>query len=66
MNLRFVSKNKYKTEEIKKLLVVPENILPQEDIKKVERKLNSEIKKTLTSKDKLVISNYKDKKYDHL
>lgn len=34
--------------------IVPENITPQEDIKKVERKLNSETKKTLTSKDKLI------------
>ncbi len=33
--------------------IIPENILPQEDIKKVERKLNSETKKTLKSKDTL-------------
>ena len=31
--------------------IIPENVLPQEDIKKVERKLNSETKKTLKSKD---------------
>ncbi|MGB7401991.1 MAG: DNA damage-inducible protein D [Arcobacter sp.] len=41
--------------------IVPENITPQEDIKKVERKLNSETKKTLNSKDKLVISNDEEK-----
>lgn len=33
--------------------ITPENVKPQEDIKKVQRKLNSEQKKTLTSKDKL-------------
>jgi len=33
--------------------IVPENILPQVDIKKVERKLNSETNKVLKSKDKL-------------
>lgn len=37
--------------------IVPENIIPQEDIKKVERKLNSETKKTLNSKEKLTTSN---------
>lgn len=37
--------------------IVPENITPQEDIKKVERKLNSETKKTLNSKEKLTTSN---------
>ena len=36
--------------------IIPENILPQEDIKKVERKLNNEMNKTLKSKDKLSIS----------
>lgn len=33
--------------------IVPENVKPEEDIKKVERKLASEKKKTLDSKDKL-------------
>ena len=33
--------------------IVPENVKPEEDIKKVERKLASEKKKTLGSKDKL-------------
>ena len=33
--------------------IVPENILPQEDIKKVERKLNTQNKKALTSSDTL-------------
>jgi DNA-damage-inducible protein D len=33
--------------------IVPENILPQEDIKKVERKLNTQNKKTLASSDTL-------------
>jgi len=37
--------------------IVPENVSPQEDIKKVERKLNSETKKTLNSKEKLTTSN---------
>ncbi len=37
--------------------IVPENITPQEDIKKVERKLNSETKKTLNSKERLTSSN---------
>jgi len=37
--------------------IVPENVVPQEDIKKVERKLNSETKKTLNSKDKIVFNN---------
>lgn len=36
--------------------IVPENVSPQEDIKKVERKLNSETKKTLNSKEKLTTS----------
>ena len=36
--------------------IVPENVKPQEDIQKVERKLNSETKKVLKSKDKLNIS----------
>ncbi len=33
--------------------IVPEKVKPEEDIKKIERKLNSEAKKTLQSKDKL-------------
>lgn len=33
--------------------IIPENVKPQEDIQKVERKLNSETKKILKSKDKL-------------
>lgn len=33
--------------------IVPENILPQEDIKKVERKLNTQNKKALTTNDTL-------------
>lgn len=33
--------------------ITPENVKPSEDIKKVERKLNSETKKALKSKDKL-------------
>jgi len=33
--------------------ITPENVKPEEDIKKVERKLNSEKKKTLDSKDSL-------------
>lgn len=33
--------------------IIPENISPQEDIKKIERKLNSETNKVLKSKDKL-------------
>jgi DNA-damage-inducible protein D len=36
--------------------IVPENVKPQEDIQKVERKLNSDTKKILKSKDKLNIS----------
>lgn len=36
--------------------IIPENVKPQEDIQKVERKLNSETKKVLKSKDKLNIS----------
>ena len=33
--------------------ITPEDIKPQEDIKKVERKLNSEKKKALDGKDSL-------------
>ncbi len=33
--------------------IIPENVKPQEDIQKIERKLNSETKKILKSKDKL-------------
>lgn len=33
--------------------IIPENIKPEEDIKKIERKLTSDIKKTLPSKDSL-------------
>ena len=33
--------------------IVPEKIAPEEDIKKVERKIKSEEKKTLNSKDSL-------------
>lgn len=36
--------------------IVPENVKPQEDIKKVERKLNSETRKTLNTKDRLINS----------
>jgi DNA-damage-inducible protein D len=39
--------------------IIPENILPQEDIKKIERKLNSETNKTLKNKDKLIITEVK-------
>jgi DNA-damage-inducible protein D len=42
--------------------IIPENITPQEDIKKVERKLNSETKQTLNSKDKLIVSDNNNKK----
>lgn len=35
--------------------IVPENIAPNEDIKKVERKLNNDMNKTIKSKDKLNI-----------
>jgi DNA-damage-inducible protein D len=33
--------------------IVPENVTPNEDVKKIERKLNSESKKALKTKDKL-------------
>jgi DNA-damage-inducible protein D len=33
--------------------IVPENIAPQEDIKKVERKLNTQNKKVLATNDTL-------------
>jgi len=36
--------------------IVPEDVKPQEDIKKVERKLNSETRKTLNTKDRLINS----------
>jgi len=39
--------------------IVPENIPPQEDVKKVERKLNNDMNKTIKSKDKLNIQNKK-------
>ena len=40
--------------------IVPEDIAPAEDVKKVERKLKSDMNKTLKSKDKLNIENKKE------
>ena len=51
-----ITNNKAVRETLLSRDIIPENILPQEDIKKVERKLNSEMNKTLKSKDKLSIS----------
>lgn len=48
-----ITNNKAVRETLISRDIIPENILPEEDIKKVERKLNSEIKKTLKGKDKL-------------
>lgn len=39
--------------------IIPENVKPQEDIQKIERKINSETNKVLKSKDKLNISENK-------
>ncbi|MDD2699334.1 MAG: hypothetical protein PHF17_11075 [Arcobacteraceae bacterium] len=33
--------------------IIPENVKPEDDIKKIERKLNTQTKKALDSKDKL-------------
>ena len=51
-----ITNNKAVRETLLSRDIIPENVLPQEDIKKVERKLNSETNKTLKSKDKLNIS----------
>ena len=48
-----VTNNKAVRETLISRGIVPENVKPEEDIKKVERKLSSEKKKTLDSKDKL-------------
>jgi DNA-damage-inducible protein D len=48
-----VTNNKAVRETLMSRGIVPENIKPEEDIKKVERKLASEKKKTLDSKDRL-------------
>jgi len=48
-----VTNNKAVRETLISRGIVPENIKPEEDIKKVERKLASEKKKTLDSKDRL-------------
>ncbi|WP_294883148.1 MULTISPECIES: DNA damage-inducible protein D [unclassified Sulfurimonas] len=48
-----VTNNKAVRETLISRGIVPENVKPEEDIKKVERKLASEKKKTLDSKDSL-------------
>ncbi|WP_223175798.1 DNA damage-inducible protein D [Sulfurimonas crateris] len=48
-----VTNNKAVRETLISRGIVPENVKPEEDIKKVERKLASEKKKTLNGKDKL-------------
>jgi DNA-damage-inducible protein D len=48
-----ITNNKAVRETLISRGIVPENVKPQEDIKKVERKLASEKKKTLDSKDSL-------------
>ena len=48
-----VTNNKAVRETLISRAIVPENVKPEEDIKKVERKLSCEKKKTLGSKDSL-------------
>ncbi len=37
--------------------IVPENIAPDEDVKRIERKLNNDMNQTINSKEKLNIQN---------
>lgn len=48
-----ITNNKAVRETLISRGITPENVKPSEDIKKVERKLNSETKKALKTKDKL-------------
>lgn len=48
-----ITNNKAVRETLLSRGIAPENVSPEEDIKKVERKLNSEKRKTLNSNDKL-------------
>jgi len=48
-----ITNNKAVRETLISRGITPENVKPEEDIKKVERKLTSEKKKTLNSKDSL-------------